>query len=329
MKFKSLILLGLIVLLFGACSKSEITAPSLVKTDTVPIVKDPGAVPRASYDLSLLEKCTLFTDVPVTAVMERQDYNELSGIAESHKRPGILYVHEDKAGKAVIYLTNKQGTDLGKVLLDGCSPRDWEDITIGPGPEAGISYVYMADIGDNKAQNTSVFIYRFAEPDLSIVSAASEIHITSFDKIEVQYSKGAANAETLLIDPLTKDLFLATKENTKSYIYKIAYPQSLTSVTIVKPSLQLDFDLLTSGGISANGKEVLLRNKSQVWYWKRGEGEDIVSTLSRKPQDAPYAANEHQGEGICFAADGGGYFTDTEIRDYPGAVSMVSFYKRK
>jgi len=48
-----------------------------------------------------------------------------------------------------------------------------------------------------------------------------------------------------------------------------------------------------------------------------------------QPQIAPYANNEPQGEGICFAADISGYYTDTEIRGYPGKLATMSFYKRK
>ena len=48
-----------------------------------------------------------------------------------------------------------------------------------------------------------------------------------------------------------------------------------------------------------------------------------------QPQVAPYAHNEPQGEGIGFAADGSGYYTNTEIKDHTGSVSTISFYKRK
>jgi hypothetical protein len=329
MKFLYPAALILCLVFLNACSKSASDSAQPAKTDTVVVVKPPDTVPTAIYDLSSLSACTLFNSVPTMAAMVRQDYNELSGIAESHLTPGVLYVFEDGSKSNYIYLTNKAGADLGKIVLDGASPRDWEDMAVGPGPDATKSYVYMADIGDNNAAYTSVIIYRFIEPDLSAATAASIIHVTTFDKIQVSYSRGATNAETFMVDPLTRDLLIATKESGKSYIYRVTYPQSTATVTSVKPSALLGFDLLTSGDISPDGTEVLLRNKSQIWYWKRTSGEDIITTLLRKPQDAPYAANEHQGEGVGFAADGGGYYTDSEVRDYPGAISNISFYKRK
>jgi len=316
------------VLFLNSCSKSGAKEESPVTKDTV-VTKPVDQVPSAIYDLSLLSPCGLFNTAPTTGTMVRQDYTELSGIAESRLNPGVLYVFEDGSKSSSIYLTNKLGADLGKIVLDGASPRDWEDMAVGPGPDATKTYVYMADIGDNNAAYSSVTIYRFIEPNLSAATAGSIIHVTAFDKIQASYSRGPVNAETMMIDPLTRDIIIATKETGKSYIYRILYPQSTTTTTAIKPSAMLGFDLLTSGDISPDGKEVLLRNKSQIWYWKRADGEDIITTLLRKPQDAPYAANEHQGEGVGFAADGGGYYTDTEIRDYPGAVSNISFYKRK
>lgn len=326
MKFNLPVVILLLTLISYGCSKSG-------NTNVKPVVKDstvvvPDNIPMATYDLSLLDRCLLFNDAPAVAAMQRQDYEELSGVAESHATPGVLYVHEDKPGKNMVYLTNKQGDDLGRIVLDGCLPTDWEDIAVGPGPDASKSYVYVADIGDNNAIHPSVSIYRFAEPPLTGATVATEVHVTA-DRIEINYTKGAANAETLMIDPLTRDLFIATKESLKSYVYIIPYPQSTTTITTVKPLAQLSFDFLTSGDISPNGQEILLRNKSQIWYWKRNPAEDIPTTLLHKPQDAPYAANEHQGEGVGFAADGSGYYTDSEIRDYPGAIATISFYKRK
>lgn len=325
--YSAFALLAMVVL--NSCSKSAGDNSQTTKTDTIPVTKPPETVPSSVYDLSQLSPCGLFNTAPTVTVMARQDYNELSGIAESHSSPGFLYVFEDGAKSNAIYITNKQGADLGKIVIDGVSLRDPEDISVGPGPDATKNYVYMADIGDNNASYSSVIIYRFIEPNLSAAVTGGVMHITVFDKIQASYSRGATNAETMMVDPLTRDVLIATKETGKSYIYRIPYPQSTTTTTAVKPSAMLGFDLLTSGDISPDGTEVLLRSKSQIWYWKRTAAEDIITTLLRKPQDASYAANEHQGEGVGFAADGGGYYTDTEIRDYAGAISNISFYKRK
>jgi hypothetical protein len=46
-----------------------------------------------------------------------------------------------------IYAISEQGKRLADVRLDGATNWDWEDIAVNV--EDGISYIYLADIGDN------------------------------------------------------------------------------------------------------------------------------------------------------------------------------------
>jgi hypothetical protein len=308
----------------GKDNKGDATTPG---KDTTVVVVD--TVKTATYDLSLLDRCVLFNETPQVNVTIRQDYQELSGVAPSHVYPGLLYVHEDSGNSNEVYVTAADGRNAGKLVLQGLSNRDWEDIATGPGPEKDKSCIYVAEIGDNNSVYPSIFIYRFPEPDLSAANAATVINIAAIDKIELQYPEGPVNAESLLLDPLTKDLYIATKQSGRSTLYVARYPQSVTSKTTLVALDKLPFDLLTAGDISADGTEILLRNTGQIWYWKRQAGETIAATLLRKPQDAPYARNERQGEGICFAFDGSGYFTDSETKKYAGEKVAISFYKRK
>ena len=311
-------------LILSACSKK----PDNPNGDGgyPPVVTD--TVPQTKYDITLLNEAGMFNATPELYAMQRQDYNELSGIAASQLNKGLLYVHDDYNGNRTVVITDAKGKDLGQIILDNVSTRNLEDIAVGPGPEAGKTYIYLADIGDNNAGRSSIAVYRFAEPVISNPGAATKIHITAVDKLEMSYPK-AVNAETMLLDPQTRDIYIASKENSRSTLYLAAYPQSTTAVTALKPVLKTNFELLTSGDLSPDGTEILLRNKGQLFYWKRGNGQSLVQALLTAPLAAPYAGNERQGEGICFAADAGGYYTDTEIRDHPGAVSNISFYKRK
>lgn len=319
----------LILFLTASCLKNSPLED--VKLDSLANSKNLQEVtfPKIIFDLSLLNKCLEFVDIPITNNLIKQEYDEISGITESIQFKDILYVHEDKPGKNFIYITNKKGADLGRIILDGVSPADWEDITLGPGPISTNSYVYVADIGDNNALNPYATIYRFVEPQMSGLSSGTEIHIKEIDKIKVSYSRGATNAETILLDPLTRDLYILTKENSKTHVYQIPYPQSTNTTITAKPIALLGFDYLTSGAISTDGQEILLRNKSQIWYWKRASNETILNTLSRKPLDAPYAANEHQGEAICFKPDRTGFMTISETKSYPNDISRISIYLRK
>lgn len=317
-------ILAATIVTLGSCSKSN---PDTEEDATIqPPVE---SIPSTSYDLTQLVQSTLFSYTPTISKVDRQDYNELSGIAASQRNLGILYMHNDNKNSPII-ITNAKGDDLGKIVLDGQSSLDPEDICVGPGPEAGKSYIYFGDIGDNNTVRSSITIYRIEEPLIDRPTAETKINISKLFKIVLKYPNKAFNAETLMIDPTTKDLYIATKETNRSTVYKAAYPHSETAIQTLTPVVDLRFfDKLTAGDISADGTEILLRNKGQIWYWKRQAGQSIIQTLLTAPQKAPYAGNEHQGEGVGFAIDGKGYFTNTEIRDYPNAVSNISFYQRK
>jgi hypothetical protein len=314
-----------ILFCYTGCSKSgdapagPVVDPPVVGADTIPSVK---------YDITKLDYTAIFETTPVVNAMKRQDYNELSGVASSQVNVGVLYAHDDNANSPIV-ITNQKGDDLGRIIIDNVQTINIEDIGVGPGPDPGKSYIYLADIGDNNANRSSIAVYRFAEPVINSPSAQTEIHITSVDKIQLTYPKGAVNAETVLVDPLTKDLLIVSKEKAGGTLYVASYPQSATAVTTLKALVKTPFDLLTSGDISSDGTELLLRNEDQIWYWKRQSGQSLTQVILSQAQRAPYAVNERQGEGICFVADGSGYITDTEIRDHPGTISTISFYKRK
>lgn len=310
-------------LILFACKKGNDTVKQ-IPVDP-PILTD--SIPTTKYNLAFLSPCNLFSKTPEVKPFGTRGNGELSGIAASQTNKGILYVHDDGSINTV-YITDKNGTDLGKLTIDNLTTSDVEDIAVGPGPQDGKSYIYLADIGNNNLKATFATIYRFEEPIINAADLNTVVHITTYYKIKISYSNGSANAETLMIDPLTKDIYVLTKQNFKSYVYKAAYPQVLNTIIPLKAQAILNFDLLTAGDIAADGSEILLRSNGQIWYWKRASGESILQTLLKQPQDAPYSVNEKQGEAICFSENNDGYFTNTEIRGYAGVVSNISFYKR-
>jgi len=329
MNYRKIGFLSFLLLELFSCSKSGNSIAA--KNDTT-VVAPPVTVvsfPMTTYDPSALDTTKLFNPIPVTNNLARTDLLEISGVAASRINPGILYIHNDSGNSAQVYLTDGTGANKGTLSLTTVGNRDWEDIAVGPGPIAGKSYIYVADIGDNDAKYSSVFVYRFPEPDLTGIALPLVTNIAAVDMIELKYPDGPRNAETLMVDPLTKDIYIASKESNISKIYVARYPQSLISATVLSPVVQLYFNKATGGDISPDGTEILLRSNDAIWYWKLAAGTGISAGLITKPQHAPYANNEPQGEGIGFAADGTGYYTDTEIKGYPGKLATISFYKRK
>src|SRR5688500_6746162 len=86
---------------------------------------------------------------------------EVSGLAASRTNPGFLWTLNDSGNPAIVYLIDESLKIKLSCKLSGVKNRDWEDIAVGPGPDATKRYVYVADIGDNNARFQYKYIYRF------------------------------------------------------------------------------------------------------------------------------------------------------------------------
>ena len=90
--------------------------------------------------------------------------DESSGLVASRVNPGIYWTHNDSGDGPFIYAFDQTGRSRGIVRVAGANNRDWEDISVGPGPQTGTSYLYIGDIGDNDFIRREVVLYRIPEP---------------------------------------------------------------------------------------------------------------------------------------------------------------------
>ena len=259
-----------------------------------------------------------FETTPKSYVLPANIADEASGICDSRSMAGNVWVQEDGDNPNVIHQYSHTGEYKGKVQMPFPN-RDWEDMCIGAGPENGKNYIYLADIGDNNAAyNNQYYIYRFVEPQ-----ALSE-KVTNFDKIAFQYPDGSRDAECILLDPTTKDIYIVTKREFNVRVYQLPYPQSLTEVQTAKFIQSIPYLIITSGGISGDGKEIVLRNYDALYYWYRKENESIVAALARSRDKLLPYTKEPQGEGFCFDKNNKGYFTNSEM-----SPSFLYYYGKK
>lgn len=267
-----------------------------------------------------------FSNEPQAIPLERKGLREISGIAASLQYNDRLYMQQDNGHPNYLYVTNSRGEDVGRLLISKSLNRDWEDIAIGPGPLPQQQYIYIADIGDNHAWRWKVHIYRLPEPVLKDEARHLRQTVKNVEVITLKYPNGPHNAETILLDPLTRDLYIATKEDDSCRIFVARYPQSTHNKIVLEPVVTLPFHLVTSGSMAGNGQEILLRNEQLYWYWKRAPGETVAAALRRPPQEITPGINEPQGEAICFSADQQGYFTCSEVSKKQ--VPVIYLYKR-
>lgn len=291
-----------------------------------PILEDQFVV--YSYSMDNLETANEFYHDSLTGDTLRVSLlTEASGLAVSRSNPSFFWSHNDSGHPNWLFPVPANGVNHGYVTLSAAGARDWEDICIGPGPIEGINYIYVADIGDNGSNHDFVVIYRVPEPDLTNFNPNQTLAIDMADveRFEFQYPDGPVDSETLMIDPWNGDLYIVTKREYRSILYRAKAPLNSSERSNLEKLAQFPFNWAVAGDISADGKHIAIKTLFKIYYWKRAEGQTIVNALAVKPKLLPYIL-EPQGESFGWLPDASGYFTLSEKSGiYP---PIIYFYTK-
>ena len=262
-----------------------------------------------------------FDNVPKLFPITPGVIDEASGIADSYANAGFLWVELDSGNPPVLHLLKHDGKIGKPVFLKGVANRDWEDIVLSDGPEDGKKYLYIAETGDNNQTYGQYTIYRLIEPK------ASEDSISSVDKISFKYPDGSHDAEAILVDASSKDIYIITKRDNLSKLYKLSYSNyknsGLHTATFI---LDLPYKGVVSAALSPAQDEIMVKTYGKIYYYKRKPGESVEQALSQSYTILPYQV-EAQGEAICFSNAHDGFFTLSERSFLPSA--QLNFYRRK
>ena len=232
-------------------------------------------------------ECPEFEAGYSTGTIQSPYIDEASGLAASRKNPNVLWAHNDKGGSARVFAMNIDGSHLGIYYLSGASNRDWEDIAVGPGPVDGLDYIYVGDIGDNDSQYTSIKVYRVPEPQVDSEQSTDPCTLTGVETITLQYPDGPRDAETLMVDPVTKDIYIISKRDSFSRVYRAPYPQSTTTTTTMEYKCELPWGRAAGGDISLGGDMIIVRGYNNASIWLRSEGTNLRDAFSGPPCNVP------------------------------------------
>jgi hypothetical protein len=251
--------------------------------------------------------------------------DEGSGLAPSRNMAGYLWTNQDSGAPNSLYLISKDAKTIKEYNIPGTVNSDWEEIASGPGPNEGVNYLYIGDIGNNNAPIApNSVIYRV--PEIADINAS--FNQSTVDKITFTYADGPKNSEALIVDPATKDIFIISKDTDNTGIYRLAFPQSTSEVNVAERVGTIPgVSTATGATISANGSEILVRTYLAVHYWKRIEGESVGQVLKQPSAKQLRIELEPQGEGVCFEVGGNGFYTISEKSTATGV--SLNYYKRK
>jgi len=278
---------------------------------------------------------------------------------------GVLWSHNDSGSGPLLFAMNAStGQHIAWFELrgDNIPHSDWEDIAIGPGPIFGQDYLYVGDIGNARGHGNKII--RLPEPRLphfgkaAVVRSFDDDHkkvnpsdpwdlvpIHDFEVIEFRYPGGKHhNCESLTVDPITGDIFVAAKHNNRLDVYVLHY-RDLDVAKVNELRLHYsscndwkrtgtedceycdgcadsiaDYNTITAADISPSGYGLIMSDYTHVFYWKRQFLNE--SFFEHDPVQLPYQNRHGTEEALAWSSDSKGYFivpegSYPELRFYP------------
>ena len=262
----------------------------------------------------------------VVGRIESDEIRESSGLAASFCQYDVLWTHNDSGDGPYVYAVNRQGKTLGVWKVAGAKNEDWEDIDSYRSP-SGECYLYIGEIGNtDKLERPQQTIYRVKEPtiekDGNNLSKDNAAGTEQAEKFDYQYVDGKKDAETLLVRPENGDIYVLTKmRSSPSGVYRVSANFGSTEVTAATKIADLSVPavpngFLTGGGVSPDGKRVILCDYSAAYELVVSDANDFDSIWKQQPV-AVSLGTRKQGEAITYSSDGQAIFATSEGRNGP------------
>jgi hypothetical protein len=260
-------------------------------------------------------------------VLENRAIDESSGIVASRTTPGMYWTHNDSGDGPFIYAFDDRGHSRGVWRVTGAQADDWEDIAAGPGPTAGLNYLYIGDIGDNSDSRSQIIVYRVPEPTITSAEDGTRkigVQLTeTAEVIRLRYPDGRHNSETLLVHPSTGKIYLITKiEFGNAGVYEGDLAQAsagvITLARVGELSVPTVFGgMLTGGDISPDGQRVSLCDYVQGYEIALPDAGSAFDAIWKQPLKPIALGKREQGEAIGYRLDGKALLATSEGRQSP------------
>ena len=260
------------------------------------------------------------------ATVKDASVTESSGLLASRTLPGAYWTHNDSGDGPFIYAFNTRGNSLGVFRVNGANARDWEDISIGPGPQANQSYLYIGDIGDNSEARPDIVVYRVPEPDLKTANKGSTkarpLTTTPAEVIRLKYPDGKHDAETLLVHPTTGNLYIMTKVAfANPVVYEATAPltpgKTITMKRIGEVRIPSIFGgAITGGSVSPDGRRIALCDYFAGYELVLPTGSKNFDDIWKEKMASFDLGKRKQGEAIAYRLDGNALLATSEGKEF-------------
>lgn len=233
--------------------------------------------------------------------------SEISGMAPSALHPGVMWVHNDSGDNAKLYALKLNDCSIvGELSLQGVSARDFEGLAAGVDLN-GRPVLWVGDIGDNRDSWSDVSIYRIREPK-KLGNTSGQVKRYRFT-----YDDRPHNAETILADPQSQQIWIVTKQLASGSIYALPKKMKKTGINIAK-KIGSTSGLITDGAMKPDGTGFVLRDYfDSQFYFGKPAGE-LVQEIELPAQPQGEAIAWLPGENAVVIASEG----DNRLLREPG-----------
>jgi hypothetical protein len=251
---------------------------------------------------------------------------EASGLAVSPANPDFMWIINDSGGTADLHLAGTDGTDRGKVTLKGCKNTDLEDLASFE--LDGVSYLLVADTGDNQARRETCSFHILREPKLPAAGKNLSGQVAPAWQIHFRYAGGPRDCESVAVDARAGKILLISKRTDPPEVHELplrvpgkkgvatALPIGRTEVKALGGSL-LPFSSQPTGlDIREDGLLAAVITYHGVFLFPRSPAESWAEAFGRKPVALP-PHRLGQAESVAFARDGKTLFAVPEGRNAP------------
>ncbi|GAW51247.1 MULTISPECIES: hypothetical protein [unclassified Nocardioides] len=211
----------------------------------------------------------------------------------------------DSGDSGRVFVVDRSGATVGVTSWDG-DPVD--DEALAP---AGSGSVWVGDIGDNGGSRDSVDV-------LKVPVGREDQHVDP-ERYELVYPGGGRDAETLMANPRTGQLFVVSKNLFGGTVYAAPRHLSTTHPNRLRPVAD-SLAFATDGSFFPDGRHYVVRDYAGATVYTFPGHEEVGSFTLPK---------QRQGEGIAVDGDGAvfvgteGQFSDVLRVRLPRAVEQA------
>ncbi len=200
---------------------------------------------------------------PAPAVVDRTLSDphivESSSLVKSAISANMLWTSNDSGGGPVLYAIGANGSTLATYKVVNATNHDWEGMAAAS--YGSTHWIYIGDIGDNGKKRTTIVVYRVTEPT---PVKNGNLSATTFT---FRYPDGPHNAETLLVNPTTKRIYVVTKDTAGGVIYAAPTSPSTTAVnTLIRVGTA---PATLSDGAFLDGTRLVLRGYERGYLYSK------------------------------------------------------------